>query len=73
MAHLTGRCSQASEIVRKFVAHCRKRQAVIEGQLPAEETAVLRPRYTEELAYGRRYQEQYQTYEARRIAEGVSF
>jgi tetratricopeptide (TPR) repeat protein len=64
--------SKDAEIVRKLVAHSRKRQAVIEGQLPAEEAAALRPRYTIELAFGRRYQEEYQTYEARRIAQGES-
>ncbi len=71
-ADLAPTISKDAEIVRKFVAHCRKRQAVIEGQMLPEEAASLRPRYTSELAFGRGYQNEYQTYEARRIAEGAS-
>jgi hypothetical protein len=61
-----------AEIQRKFVSHCRKRQMVIEQQLPEEDRFQLRPRFDVELAYGRRYQEAYQAYEAERIAEGAS-
>jgi hypothetical protein len=71
-ADLAPAVSKEAEIVQKIVAHCRKRQSVIEGQLAAEEAASLRQRYTIELAFGRRYQEEYQTYEARRIAQGES-
>jgi hypothetical protein len=56
----------------KFVEHCRKRQKVIEGQLPASEVADLRPKFEKELAFGQRYQKAYQDYEARRIREGAS-
>ena len=34
-----------------LVDHCRKRQAVIEGQLPADERPRLRPRFQAELAH----------------------
>ncbi len=51
--------------------HCKKRQGEIEATLPADEVARLRPRFEEELAYGERYQREYQEYEARRIAAGV--
>ena len=37
-----------------------------------EERKELRPRFDAELAYGRRYQEEYQAYEAKRIGEGAS-
>ena len=52
--------------------HCRKRQAVLENQLPPDEVARLRPRFKAELAYGQGYQREYQEYEADRIAAGVS-
>jgi hypothetical protein len=56
----------------KFIEHCRKRQKVIEDQLPASEVAEMRPRFEKELAFGQRYQKAYQDYEARRIQEGAS-
>ncbi|HEY7159450.1 MAG TPA: hypothetical protein VH575_36225 [Gemmataceae bacterium] len=59
-------------IRRKFVAHCRARQELIEKQLPEHERAELRPRFQAELAFGQRYQQAYQDYEARRIADGVA-
>jgi hypothetical protein len=51
---------------------CRWRQQKIEAQLPAEEVAELRPRFEAELAYGQRYQDEYQRYEAEQIANGRS-
>jgi hypothetical protein len=59
-------------IQSKFAEHCRKRQSVIERQLTDEEREELSPRLKAELAYGRRYQEEYQVYEAKRIREGAS-
>jgi hypothetical protein len=61
-----------SDIRRKFVAHCRARQELIEKQLTESERAELRPRFRAELAFGQRYQQAYQEYEARRIADGVT-
>jgi hypothetical protein len=52
--------------------HCRKRQEMIERQLPAEEIAELRPRFDAELAYGERYQREYQQYEGDQIDKGQS-
>ena len=46
----------------QLIAHCRSRQALIEGQLPSTEGSRLRPRFTAELAYGQRYQQEYQDY-----------
>jgi hypothetical protein len=56
----------------KYVEHCRKRQTLIESQLPPAEVAKLRPRFEKELAFGQRYQKEYQDYEARRIRDGAS-
>jgi hypothetical protein len=61
-----------ADIQRRFVEHCRRRQQVIEQQLPAEEVQQLRPRFEAELAYGRGYQKEYQDYEAQRIRAGTS-
>jgi hypothetical protein len=58
-------------IRQQLVQHCRRRQAIIEEQMP-EEVKEFRPRFQAELAYGRRYQEAYQRYEAQRIADGAS-
>jgi hypothetical protein len=55
-----------------LAAHCRRRQALIEGQLAPEEQARLRPRFQAELAHGLEYQKEYQEYEGRRLAEGAS-
>jgi len=60
------------DVRRKFVAHCRARQAAIEYELPAHELADLRPRFEAESDHGRRYQQAYQQYEAKRIREGMS-
>jgi hypothetical protein len=60
------------DIRRKFMAHCRARQELIEKQLPENERAELRPRFQAELAFGQRYQQAYQDYEAQRIVDGVS-
>lgn len=59
-----------ADVRRQFVAHCRTRQELIEKQLPEGERAELRPRFRAELAFGQRYQQAYQEYEARRIAGG---
>jgi hypothetical protein len=61
-----------AEIQRKLTEHCRRRQALIEGQLSPAEAAKLRPRFEAELASGQRYQRSYQEYEAKQIAAGVS-
>jgi hypothetical protein len=71
-AQLAGRVWPDPEIQKKFSEHCRKRQVVIEKQLPDEERDQLRPRFDAELAFGKRYQESYQAYEAERIQEGAS-
>src|SRR5262249_28912743 len=60
------------DIQQQFVTHCRRRQQLIEQQLPAEEVAKLRPRFDAELAYGQRYQQEYQQYEVERIGAAVS-
>ncbi len=56
----------------ELVAHCRQRQQLIEQQLPAAERALLRTRFEEELRFGKTYQQQYQEYEAKRIADGLA-
>jgi hypothetical protein len=61
-----------AEIQRQFVEHCRRRQQVIEHQLPPEEVSALRPRFKAELAHGLRYQQEYQEYEADAIRAGAS-
>jgi hypothetical protein len=60
------------KIQKDFADHCRRRQAVIERRLPAAEIAQLRSQFEAELAFGRRYQESYQAYEAQRIAAGAA-
>jgi hypothetical protein len=71
-ADLEERFGSHADIRRMFVAHCRTRQELIEKQLPRSERAELRPRFRAELAFGQRYQQAYQEYEARRIADGVA-
>jgi hypothetical protein len=71
-AGMADRVWPGADIQRQFVEHCRWRQRVIEKKLPAEEVEVLRPRFEAELAYGQRYQNDYQDYEAKRIRAGVS-
>jgi hypothetical protein len=61
-----------ADIQREFVEHCRRRQQIIEQQLAPEEVNTLRPRFEAELAYGQRYQKDYQQYEAERIRAGKS-
>ncbi len=51
--------------------HCARRQKQIEESLPANEVTELRPRFDAELAYGERYQREYQEYEAAKIAAGA--
>jgi hypothetical protein len=58
------------ELQDGLVAHCRKRQALIEGQLPADEVARLRPRFEAELKYGQDYQQAYQEHESDQIRAG---
>jgi hypothetical protein len=60
------------DIQRQFAEHCRHRQKVLEQQLPAADVEDLRPRFEAELAYGQRYQREYQEYEANRINAGAS-
>jgi hypothetical protein len=71
-ALLAPRISDDPDMVRRFTEYCRRRQTEIEKSLPAEEVARLRPRFEAELAFGQRYQQAYQDYEARRIREGAS-
>jgi hypothetical protein len=60
------------DIQQKFLEHCRRRQEVIEARLAEQDVVQLRSRFEAELKYGQRYQQEYQEYEARRIAEGAS-
>jgi hypothetical protein len=60
------------KLQEKFAEHCRQRQKLIEGMLPAEEVAKLRPAFEQELAFGQNYQRMYQQYEAERIGAGSS-
>src|SRR4051812_24787576 len=60
------------DLQRFLTDHCRRRQKLIEDQLPAPDVAELRPRFDAELAYGHRYQQDYQQYEAGQIAKGRS-
>jgi hypothetical protein len=71
-ADMAERFGSDADIRRKFVAHCRARQELIEKQLSQSERAELRPRFRAELAFGQRYQQAYQDCEARRIADGVT-
>lgn len=52
--------------------HCRLRQKAIEETMNEAELSQLRPRFDAELAKGLENQKDYQAYEAKRIAEGVS-
>jgi hypothetical protein len=60
------------ELQQKFVEHCRRRQALIEEQLPADERDRLRPAFEAELDMGQRYQQAYQKYEEQHVAAGAS-
>ncbi|HVK12481.1 MAG TPA: hypothetical protein VM597_27270 [Gemmataceae bacterium] len=51
--------------------HCAKRQHAIEQTLPAEEVPNLRPKFEAEMAYGERFQAEYQAFEAAKIAAGA--
>jgi hypothetical protein len=53
-----------------FEAHCRKREAAIEGQLPSATVARLRPAFEADLARGQEYQRAYQRYEEEQIHAG---
>jgi hypothetical protein len=55
---------------QRLIDHCRSRQKLIEATLPPQEVEKLRPRYETELAYGLRYQKEYQADEAARLAAG---
>src|SRR5262249_5636518 len=59
------------EIQKAFREHCDRRQKEIEKTLPADEVATLRPNFEDELAYGLRYQKEYQDFEAAKIAAGA--
>jgi hypothetical protein len=52
--------------------HCKSRQAAIEKSLPAKEVADLRPKFESELAFGERYQREYQEYEEQKIKAGAN-
>jgi hypothetical protein len=71
-ADMAGGVWPDGDIQRRFVEHCRHRQKGVEQQLPAVDVEELRPRFKAELAYGQRYQKEYQEYEAERISAGAS-
>jgi hypothetical protein len=52
--------------------HCKQRQQVIEETLSKKDVVELRPQFERELAYGQKYQKEYQEYVAKKIAAGVS-
>lgn len=52
--------------------HCARRQKQIEETLPPSEVADLWPNFEAELAFGEKYQKEYQEYEAAKIAGGAS-
>src|SRR5205085_7214973 len=60
-----------SAIQSKFAEHCRRRQKLIESELPREDWNAVRKRHEDELAFGQRYQQEYRDYEAKRLAEGA--
>src|SRR5262249_37386001 len=68
---LSGRFWPDPQLQKQFVAHCRRRQAVIEAQLPEDARERLRPAFEAELAHGQRYQDAYQRYEAEQIKAGA--
>jgi hypothetical protein len=68
---LAGRFWPDAKIQQQFIAHCRRRQAVIEQQLPNNTRERLRPAFEEELTRGQGYQQAYQRYEAEQIAAGA--
>jgi hypothetical protein len=59
-------------IQKGFVEHCRKRQGIVEAQLPRQDRVEIRPRFVAELEYGQAYQKAYQDYEAAQISRNVS-
>src|SRR5262249_8641513 len=59
-------------IQKKFVEHCRRRQELIEAQIPSDEREKLRPRFQAELKYGQDYQKAYRDYESVQIRQGAS-
>jgi hypothetical protein len=71
-AGMADRAWPDADIQRQFREHCRRRQQIIEQQLSSEEVKALRSRFEGELAYGLRYQKDYQEYEAERIRAGHS-
>lgn len=52
--------------------HCARRQKQIEETLPPDEVLELRPKFEAELAFGEKYQQEYQEYEVGKIAAGAS-
>ena len=50
--------------------HCRERQQSIEKSLPESESAKLRPNFDRELAFGLKYQQEYQAYAEQQIQAG---
>jgi hypothetical protein len=51
--------------------YCDLRQKEIEKTLPADKVSTLRANFDDELAYGLKYQREYQEYEAAKIAAGA--
>ncbi len=50
--------------------HCRERQQSIEKSLPESETAMLRPNFDREFAFGLKYQQEYQAFAEQQIQAG---
>lgn len=59
-------------IQTRFGEHCRGRQRLIEQSDPKHDWAAARRQFDQELAFGQRYQKEYQDYESSRIKNGAS-
>jgi hypothetical protein len=68
---LAGKYWPKPEIQQALRNHCDSRQKEIEQTLPADEVPNLRPNFEDELAFGQRYQKEYQDFEAAKIAAGA--
>lgn len=70
-AQMAGGIWPDAKIQEGILNHCRNRQRQIESQL-VDDIPAMRARFEKELAFGQRYQREYQEYEAAQIAKGVS-
>lgn len=68
---LADRFWPAPAVRERLVAHCRERQRALEHLLSDETPEGLQARHEAELAFGLRYQEERQRFEAERIAAGA--